>query len=65
MQNFFRPGLAWEPDFKKTKVKLELLTEFDMSLMVEKTITGWMCNAVHWYTKAKNEYMEDYGIIIT
>ena len=58
-------GLAWQPDFKKTKVKLELLTEIDMSLMTEKSITGGMDNAVHWYAKGNNKYMKDYGITIT
>ena len=32
------PGLAWQACFKKTKVKLELLTDIDMLLMVEKKI---------------------------
>ena len=32
------PGLAWEASLKKTGVKLELLTDYDMLLMVEKGI---------------------------
>ena len=28
------PGLAWKARLKKTEVKLELLTDIDMSLMV-------------------------------
>ena len=32
------PGLAWSADFKKTKVKLHLLTDIDMLLMVEKAL---------------------------
>ena len=32
------PGLAWEASLKKTGVKLELLTDYDMLLMVEKRI---------------------------
>ena len=31
--------------FKKTEVKLELLTDVDMLLMVEKGIRGGMCHA--------------------
>ena len=34
------PDLAWQAALKKTKVKLDLLTEIDMLLMVEKGITG-------------------------
>ena len=30
------PGLAWQAAFKKTEVKLELLTDIDILLMVEK-----------------------------
>ena len=29
-------GLAWKPCLKKSRVKLELLTDVDMLLMVEK-----------------------------
>ena len=31
-------GLAWQGDLKKTKVKLDLLTDIDILLMVEKGI---------------------------
>ena len=34
------PGLAWQARLKKTKVKLELLTDIDMLLMVEKGNSG-------------------------
>ena len=34
------PGLAWQACLKKTGVKLELLTDYDMLLMVEKGIRG-------------------------
>ena len=30
------PGLAWQAALKMTKVKLDLLTDIDMLLMVEK-----------------------------
>ena len=32
------PGLEWQAVFKKTKVKLDLLTDIDLLLMVEKGI---------------------------
>ena len=46
--------------FKKTWVKLELLTNLDMLLMVEEGIRGGMCQAVYKYAKANNKYMNDY-----
>ena len=32
--------LAWQAELKKTKVKLDLLTDINMLLMVEKGIRG-------------------------
>ena len=52
------PGLVWQECFKKTGVKLELLT--DMLLMVEKGISGGICHAIYSYVKANNNYMKDY-----
>ena len=34
------PGLAWQACLKKKGVKLELLTDIDMLLMVEKELEG-------------------------
>ena len=48
------PGLAWQACLKKTKVKLELLTNIDMLLMVEKGTRGGICQAIHRYAKANN-----------
>ena len=59
---FSAPGLAWQAALKKTEVKLELLTDIDMLLMVEKGISGGICNTIHRYAKANNKYMKDYDI---
>ena len=45
--------------FKKTKVKLELLTDIDMLLIVEKGTRGGICQAIHRYAKADNKYMKN------
>ena len=54
------PGLAWQAALKKTKVKLDLLTDIDMLLMVEKGIRGGICQSIYRYEKANNKYMKDY-----
>ena len=52
-------GLAWQAALKKTKVKLDLLTDIDMLLMIEKGIRGWICHCIYGYAKANNIYMKD------
>ena len=54
------PGLAWQATLKKTKVKLDLLTDTEMLLMVEKGIRGRTCHSIYRYAKANNKYMKDY-----
>ena len=54
------PGLAWQAALKKTKVKLDLLTDIDMLIMVEKGIRGGICDSTYRYAKANNKYMKDY-----
>ena len=39
------PGLAWQAYLKKTRVKLELTTDYDMILMIEKGLRG----GIHQY----------------
>ena len=53
-------GLAMKACLKKTDVKLELLTDVDMLLMVEKRISGGICHAIHRYAKPNNKYMRNY-----
>ena len=55
------PGLAWQvAALKKIEIKLELSTDIDILLMVEKGIRGEICNKIHRYAKANNKYMKDY-----
>ena len=53
------PGLVWQAALKKKQVELDLLTDVDMLLMIEKVIRGGICNAIHRYAKASNKYMSD------
>ena len=54
------PVLAWETTLNKTKVKLDLLTDTDVLLMVEKGIRGGICHSIYQYAKADNKYMKNY-----
>ena len=54
------PGLAWQVTLKKIKVKLDLLTDIDMLLMVEKGIKGGIYQSIYQYAKANNKYRKDY-----
>ena len=53
------PGLAWDAALKTTKVELELLSDIDMLLMVEKGIIGRISMISKRYGKANNKYMGD------
>ena len=51
------PVLAWDAALKITKVQLELLSDPDMLLMIERGIRGGIATILHRHAKANNEYM--------
>ena len=53
-------GLAWQACLKKTGVKLELLTHYQILLMIEKGIKEEMCQSADTYAKANNRYIKNH-----
>ena len=50
-----------ESTLKEAKVKLDLLTNIDMLLMVEKGIRGGICHSIYRYAKANRKYTKNYN----
>ncbi|KAL9954396.1 hypothetical protein ACROYT_G041929 [Oculina patagonica] len=57
---FTSPGLSWDALLKKTGVQLELLTDSEMHLFVERGIRGGISMVSKRYAKANNHYVEGY-----
>ena len=55
------PGLAWQACLKKTNIELELLTDYNMLLMVEEGIRRGICHSIHRCAKDNNKYMKNYN----
>ena len=55
------PGLAWQACLKRTRVTLELITDYDMILMTEKCVRGGIRQATHRYAKVNDKYMKNYN----
>ena len=52
--------ISMTSSLKKTGIELELLTDNDMLLIVEKGIRRGICHAINRYAKASNKYMKNY-----
>ena len=57
---FTAPGLSWDACLKKSGVKLELLTDVEQHLMIEKGIRGGISTITHRHGVANNKYLHDY-----
>ena len=53
------PGLAWQAVLRNAKLKIELLTDVDMLLMIEKEIRRGICHSINRYKKANNKLLKN------
>ena len=57
---FTSPGLSWDALLKKTGVELELLTDYEMHMFVERGIRGGISMVSKRHAKANNPLVSDY-----
>ena len=58
---FSAPGLSWDALLRMTGINLDLISDIDQQLFIEKGMRGGISNITHRYAKANNKYMKDYN----
>ena len=54
------PGLSWDACLKMTKIKLDLISDIDMYLFIEKGLRGGLSIITHRKATANNKFMKNY-----
>ena len=55
------PGLSWDAMLKMTKINLDLISNVDVQLFVEKGMRGHISYIAHRHAQANNPYMKNYN----
>ena len=55
------PGLSWDALLKHTGIQLELVTDYNKYLFIEKGTRGGASTEMKRYCKANNPYLQDYN----
>ena len=59
---FSSPGLYWDAILKMTEIELELISDYDVYLFVEKSMRGGTSYITEKINKADNKNMRSYVI---
>ena len=59
---FSSPGLYWDAILKMTEIELELISDYDVYLFVEKSMKGGTSYITEKINKADNKNMRSYVI---
>ena len=57
---FSSPGLSWDAMLNMTRIKLELISDIDMHLFIEKGMRSGISYIAKRHSKANNKYMKCY-----
>ena len=58
---FSAPGLSWDALLRMTKINLDLISDTDQQLFIEKGIRGGISTITHRHAEANNKYMKNYN----